>query len=77
MRLLMLGQSEGGRTVSLEIVTAFAGIEEGRSRKLARVPVGVTIRASRELHLEESVSPFRDVTLRAFQPGMPTLQRIG
>lgn len=77
MRFLVLGQSEGGRLVSLEIVTAIAGIKVGRSRKLARVPVGVTIRATREFHLEQSVSPSRDVTFGAFQPCMAALQRIG
>src|ERR1700687_298867 len=39
--------------------------------------IGVTIGAAVELHFEEGVLPFLNVTLRALQAGMPALQGIG
>ena len=76
VRLLVLGQAERGRLVSLEIVAAVAGVEVGRRDKLPGMPVGVTVDATLELDLEKRVFPFRDMTLRTFNRRMLPLQRI-
>lgn len=76
MRLLVLGQAERGRLISLQIVAAIARVEVGRRRKLPRVLVGVAVHALLKLDLVQGVLPFRDVTLHAFQARMPALQRI-
>ena len=76
MRFLVLGQSEGRRLVSLEIVAAVASVEVRRRGKLLRVLVGVTICATLELTLNSVSLPFGNVALRALQPRMPTLQWI-
>jgi len=74
--LFMLGQSESGGPVSLEIMTAVAAIEVGRCGELTGMLVGVTIGAALELNLEQRVLSFGDVTLHAFQTRMSALQRI-
>lgn len=76
VRLLVLGQAERGRLVSLEVMAAVARIKVGRRRKLPRMLVRVTIHAAVEFDLEQRLLPLRDVTLRAFQTRMPALQRI-
>ena len=76
-RCFVFGEREGGRLVSLEIVTAIAGIEVRPSHKLPGMLIGVAIGAAIEFDFEQRVLPFRDVTLHALQPRMPALQRIG
>jgi len=76
VRCFMFGEREGRRLISLEIVTAIAGIEVRRSYKLPSMPIGMAIGAALELNFEQGVLAFRYVTLHALQPRMPALQRI-
>src|SRR5579871_2939085 len=76
MRLFVLGNREGRRLVPLQIVAAVAGVQIWSRSKLAVVPVGMAIGTMLELHFEQRVLPFRDMTLRALQPGVASLQRI-
>jgi len=57
-------------------VAAVAGIEVRSCCELVRVPVAVAIGAALELYLEERLLTFRNMTLRALQASMTTLQRI-
>jgi len=57
-------------------VTAFASIEVGSYRKLARMTVGVTVGAMRECNLEPCVRSLRNMALSALQLRMPALQWI-
>lgn len=52
MRLLVFGQRERRRLVSLQIVTAVACIEVRRRGKLSGMPVPVTVGTTLELHFE-------------------------
>ena len=52
VRLLVLGQAECGRLVSLKIVAAIAGVEVRSRGKLPRMLVGVAVGAALELDLE-------------------------
>ena len=74
--LFVVSQSEGRRLVSLQIVATIAGIEVRRADELACVLIGMTIRAFVELDFEQSVLPFRDVTLVACDARVAPLQRI-
>lgn len=74
--LFVLGQSESGGPISLEIMTAVAAVEVRRCGELTGMLVGVTIRAALELNLEQGVLSFGDVTLHTFQTRMSALQRI-
>lgn len=74
--LFVLSQRERGRLVSLKSMAAFAGVEVWRFGELACMPVRMTIRAAFELHLKQGVLAVRDVTSRAFQTRMSTLQWI-
>lgn len=76
MRLLVPGKCKGRRFVALQIVAAIAGVQVRRRGKLSSVPVAVTIGAGRELDLEQSVFSLRNMTLRAFHPGVTSLQWI-
>ena len=71
--LLVLGKGKCGRFISLKGVTTVAGIEIGRGNELSAVPVGMTVGAAVELHFENGVLPFRDVTLVALHARMPAL----
>jgi len=51
-RLLVFGQAERRRLVSLQIVAAIAGIEVWRRRKLSCMLVAVAISAAFELDLK-------------------------
>lgn len=53
-----------------------AGVEVWRRDKLAHVLVSMTISATFELDLEQRFLPFRDMTLRALDCRMLSLQRV-
>lgn len=50
--LLVIGQRECGRPVSLEIVATVACVEIRRGSELASMTIGVTLRAAVELDLK-------------------------
>lgn len=58
-------------------MTALAGIEVRRRRKLGRVLIGVAIGAMLKLDLEQRVFSLGNVTLLALQAGVAALQGIG
>src|SRR5438874_1772196 len=76
MRLLMLGEAERRRLVSLQIVTAVAGVEVRGGRKLPLVLVGVAVGAALELDFEQRVFSLWNMALCTFQPRMLASQRI-
>lgn len=75
--LLVFGQGEGRWLIAFERMATIASVEVRGCGKLSRVPIAVAIGAMIEFDFEQGVLPFRDMTLSAFQSGMPTLQRIG
>jgi len=77
MGLFVPRQRKRRRLVSVEIMAAVAGIEIGSRSKLPGMPIAVAIRTPLKFDLEQRVTPLGDVTLRAFQPGMSSLQAIG
>jgi len=77
LRLLMLGQREGRRTVTLEGVTLIALVFVRLRRELAIVLVFVAIGAAFEVRdLKDRVFAFRRVTLLTLQFGVPIDQRV-
>ena len=72
----MFSQGECGRLISLKIVATIASIEIGCCGELRGVLVRVAIGAAVELHFEKRVLGFWNMTLRALQTSMSTLQRI-
>jgi hypothetical protein len=74
--ILMPGESEGGRLVSLQIVAALAAIEVRCRGKLPGMLVAVAIGAALEFYLEQRVFALRDMALRTLQPGMLAFKRI-
>lgn len=76
MRLFMFGESKGRGLVALQIVAAIASVQVGRGSELPGVPVGVAIGTGRELDLKKRVFSLWNMTLRAFQPGVTSLQWI-
>ncbi len=76
MRLLVPRQRECRRLVGFQIVTAVAGVEIRRCRKLRRMFVSVAIGATLELYLEQRLLALGKVTQLALHPRVPTLQRI-
>ena len=75
-RLFMFGQRERGRLISLEVMTAVAGIEVRSGGELPGVPVAMTIRALRKLDLKQCVFALGNVALCAHQAGVTSLQRV-
>jgi len=75
-RLLVIGDGKGRRFISVKRVAAIAGVEIGSSHELSGVLVGVAVRAVLELHLEKRVFALGNVTLRALDTRVPSLQRI-
>ena len=77
LRLLMLGQREGRRTVTLEGVTLIALVFVRLRRELAIVLVFVAIGAAFEVRdLKDRVFAFRRMTLLTLQFGVPVDQRV-
>jgi len=76
LRLLVLGQGERRRLVSLEIVALIAGVEVGRRDKLPGVLILVARCALIKLDFEKRVLAFGDMALVAVHTGMPAFQRI-
>jgi len=74
--LLMLRQAERGRLVCSEIVAAVTCVEIGCRGKLARMLIGVTVRAALKPDLEYSVLAFGSMALHALQSRMRALQRV-
>ena len=70
-------QRERRGLVGFQIVAALASIEIRRSRELPSMLIAVAVGAVLEFDLEQCVFAPGNVALRALQPGMPTLQRIG
>ena len=73
---LVLGQAESRRFVAFQVVTPVAGVEVWRGRELGGMLVGMAVGATVELHLEQRVLALGNVTLRAFQARVATLQWI-
>ena len=77
LRLLMLGQREGRRTVTLEGVALIALVFVRLRRELAIVLVFVAIGAAFEVRdLKDRVFAFRRMTLLTLQFGVPVDQRV-
>jgi len=74
---LVTSQRERRGLVGFQIVAALASIEIRRSRELPSMLIAVAVGAVLEFDLEQCVFAPGNVALRALQPGMPTLQRIG
>lgn len=75
-RFVVPPQAECGWQKAFQAVAALAGVEVWRSRKLPGVLVAVAVSATLELHLEQRVFRFGNMTLPTLQAGMLALQRI-
>lgn len=75
--LFVAGQREGRGLVTFEVVALAASVEIRCRRKLPGMLIIVAVGAVLEFDFEESVFPLGNVTLRALQLGMSSLQRIG
>ena len=74
--LLVFRESECRWLEPLNSVTLLTLVEPGRCSELRLVLVMMAVQAVAELHFENRVLAFGDMTLRAFQLGMPTRKRI-
>lgn len=74
--LFVAGQRKRGRSVGLNGMAAFAGVEIWRRSELAGVLIFMTVGAVLKLHLEQSVDATRDVAFFASDFGMRALQWI-
>jgi len=75
-RFVVPAQAECGWQKAFQGMAALAGVEVWRSGELPGVLVAVAIGAALELHLEQRVFSFGNMTLAALQTGMLALQRI-
>lgn len=77
MRLFVASQRERRGLVPFKIVALVASVEIRRCCELSGMLVAVAVGAALELDFEQSVFALGNVTLRALQSGVPSLQRVG
>lgn len=75
-RLVMFGESESGRTVSVQGVTTLAGVKVGSRGELTGMLIAVAIGAMLKLDLEQCVLALGGMALVASHGCMLALQRI-
>ncbi len=77
VRLSVASQCEGRGLVAFKIVALVASIEIRRCRELPGMLIIVAVGAVLELNFKQSLFALRNVALRALDPRMSSLQRIG